>query len=263
VLNETACAADDDGRACHRLVVMTRPVPLCGPHKAEVALAIVPDLLRDQLATAHRDAASGISTVRDDLVTSARMVPHLPFLDGGQHDTVVYFIANGGRVKIGFTTNLKSRLSSLALRTDSVLLTLAGGPDLERALHAHFQAHRDGNTEWFELAPTIFRYITARQGLGAPDRPEAAEQHVTVVRRTRKARPGKKAPRRSPAEWVELASPVYFEELNRLGRQPTAVEFSEAINRARLGRIAPTTAKKIRADILDRADVPALTEGGL
>lgn len=255
---ETSCAADDDGRTCHRPVVMTRPVPLCGPHKAEVALAIVPDLLRDQLAAAHRDAAGGVAGIRDDLVTAARSVAHLPFLDGGLHQTVVYFIANGGRVKIGYTTNLKSRLSSLALRADSVLLTLDGGPDLERALHAHFQAHRDGNTEWFELAPTIFRYITARQGIGGATPATSGPKPVTIAQ-ARVVKRGKRAPRRSLAEWVDLAGPAFHLERDRLGRQPTADEFATAICAAGLGRVSGSTAKTIRSGILDRTDLPQLS----
>lgn len=252
--NETSCVADDDGRACHWPLVMTRPVPLCAPHKAEVALAIVPDLLRDQLAAAHREATSGVVLVRDDLVTQAFAVPHLPFLDGGLHQTVVYFIANGGRVKIGYTTNLKSRLSSLALRADSVLLTLDGGPDLERALHAHFQAHRDGNTEWFELAPTIFRYITARQSTSAPTE-DAPMPRPASAGRARTVRRGKKTHRRSLDEWIELATPIYWAEHQRLGRKPIAVEFSAAMDAARIGRVAASTAKKIRAGILDRGQL--------
>lgn len=161
---ETHCAADDDGRACYRPPVMVRPVALCAPHKAELALAIVPDLLRDQLAAAHRaHAGSGLPDQREDIIDNAVAVPHQRLLNGEHHEPVVYFIANGGKVKIGYTTNLKNRLSSLALRADSVLVALDGGPDLERALHGHFAARRSGNTEWFELAPDIFRYIAARQ----------------------------------------------------------------------------------------------------
>lgn len=187
--NQVPCAADDDGRTCHRPTVMVRPVPLCAPHKAELALAIVPDLLRDQVAAAHRIAATfGQPDLREDLVAEARAIPYHPFLDGDQHGPIVYFIANGGRVKIGFTTNLKNRLASLALRADGVLLALDGGPDLERALHAHFDAYRDGNSEWFELAPDVFRYIAARQGPDPKAELRTGNRSASPVR-TRIARP--------------------------------------------------------------------------
>jgi hypothetical protein len=155
------CVADDDGRTCYREPVMTAPVQLCGFHRVQVALAIVPDLLRVQLVSAA-DGPAAAPEPRVELVGAARSVPIAPLL-GSSHASVVYFIANGSRVKIGFTTNLKNRLGSLALRADSVLLALDGGPDLERALHAQFSDYRNGDTEWFELAPEIVRYVSARE----------------------------------------------------------------------------------------------------
>jgi hypothetical protein len=64
--------------------------------------------------------------------------------------------------------------------------------------------------------------------------------------------------RRSMTEWVELAGPVFHAEFERLRRQPTGDEFAEAIKKARLGTVSASTAKNIRAEILDRAELPAL-----
>jgi hypothetical protein len=153
---EPICAASDDGHRCTRVAVMQRPVALCHAHRIEIALATVPALLLDQLAGAQQENVT--RSPRSDLVATARAAVVADLLHG-VHGSVVYFLANGGRVKIGYTTNLKSRLASLALRNDSVLLVLHGGPDLERALHSHFAAYRDGTTEWFELAPEVFRFI--------------------------------------------------------------------------------------------------------
>lgn len=164
--NNPTCIADDEGRPCHREAIVLRPVALCHPHRIEIAMTVVPDLLRDGLEAALTSVATPVA-VRDDLVATASATP----VDGllrGVHDSVVYFIANGGRVKIGYTTNLKSRLAALALRSDSVLLALQGGPELERALHARFVKYRNGNTEWFEMAPEIFRYASSRNGATDP-----------------------------------------------------------------------------------------------
>lgn len=155
-----SCVANDKGRACHRAADVLLPVALCNAHRIEVALAIVPDMLRNGLAAAIADTPAGVPD-RDDLVATAAATP-IEGLLRGEHDSVVYFIANGGRIKIGYTTNLKSRVSALSLRTDSVLLALSGGPDLERALHARFAEHRSGDTEWFELSPEIFHFASAR-----------------------------------------------------------------------------------------------------
>lgn len=185
------CLADDEGRPCTRGVVASRPVPLCHAHRIEIALTVVPELLRTGLETALTSGPIGLVT-RDELTASAVAVPAEGLLSG-VHDSVVYFIANGGRVKIGYTTNLKSRLSALALRSDSVLLTLQGGPELERALHTRFTHYRNGNTEWFELSPEIFRYASGRSSAhvsGQPDLPfhpfpsgEAEEQITELARR--------------------------------------------------------------------------------
>ncbi|MGW2223824.1 GIY-YIG nuclease family protein [Streptomyces formicae] len=189
--------ADDDGRTCYRNLVMDRPIALCRVHRIQVALVTVPDLLREQLAAAELGELAPASQPQTHLVTRARPLSVAPLLRG-VHDSVVYFVVNGGRVKIGFTTNLKSRLGSLALRADSVLLVLAGGPDLERALHAQFSAYRDSGTEWFEMSPEIFRFVSNRasrpvgrtrkpveRGTGAGSRrriPTAAPAHINAAR---------------------------------------------------------------------------------
>lgn len=72
-------------------------------------------------------------------------------------------------------------------------------------------------------------------------------------------KPGK-APRRSMDEWVEIASPIFHAEFQRRRRQPTASEFANAIAAAGHSRPSDSTAKNIRTEILDRADVPALSE---
>lgn len=159
------CATTENGHACQRAVIHAAPVPLCDAHRIEIALALVPDLLRGSLITATIEAKT---PPRLDLVEHAAAVDHENLLAVDVHDPVVYFVANGGRVKIGYTTNLAGRLAMLTLRADNVLLTLAGGPELERALHARFAAHRQGNTEWFDMAPELFRFIARR-----PDAPSA------------------------------------------------------------------------------------------
>jgi hypothetical protein len=79
------------------------------------------------------------------------------------HETVVYFIRNGGRVKIGWTTNLRSRLASLSLPASAVALLVPGGPAEETMLHGRFAAARVGRTEWFEAADAIEDYIAGHQ----------------------------------------------------------------------------------------------------
>jgi len=86
----------------------------------------------------------------------------------------------------------------------------------------------------------------------------------STTRRPKAARSaaGKRPPRRPLDEWVEIAKPIFHAEFQRLRRQPTANEFAQAIDRAGHGLPSDTVAKTIRAEILDRADVPALSEEG-
>lgn len=78
------------------------------------------------------------------------------------HAPLVYFIRNGTRIKIGWTTNLKSRLSSLSLPAGAVALTVPGGPQTEAAMHRQFARARVARTEWFEAIPELEAFITAR-----------------------------------------------------------------------------------------------------
>ena len=79
------------------------------------------------------------------------------------HDPIVYFIQNGTRVKIGWTTNLRGRLASLALPMSSVILKLDGGPGREAALHIRFAEARIKGSEWFAMTPEIERFIRREQ----------------------------------------------------------------------------------------------------
>ncbi|MET7924751.1 hypothetical protein ABZT43_12295 [Streptomyces sp. NPDC005349] len=66
--------------------------------------------------------------------------------------------------------------------------------------------------------------------------------------------------RRSLDEWVTDAGPVFHAEFARLRRNPTASEFATAIDKAGLGKVSDSTAKNIRAEILDRAPLPELDD---
>jgi hypothetical protein len=72
-------------------------------------------------------------------------------------------------------------------------------------------------------------------------------------------KPAKKAlARRSMDEWVALTEPVFHAEFKRLKRNPTASEFATAIDKAGHGKPSDSTAKNIRTEILDRAELPSL-----
>lgn len=173
---QVTCSGQVDGLPCPRPAATSSPFPICQQHRVEVAMSVVPELLGRELSLLQ--AVPTTPLPRPDAVDVESLVK-------GPHEEVVYFIANGGRVKIGYSTNLRSRLSALSLRKNNVLAALAGDTELEQVLHAHFAEHRQGNTEWFELAPEIVRYISEtskspRPAVHKPQR-EVAEIRATEV----------------------------------------------------------------------------------
>lgn len=112
-------------------------------------------------------------------------------------------------------------------------------------------------------APVDSANASERQNEPATSASDSARKAATPAPTPRQRAPrtgasNKRNARRSMTEWVDLAGPVFHAEFERLRRQPTGDEFAEAIKKARLGTVSASTAKNIRAEILDRAELPAL-----
>jgi hypothetical protein len=83
---------------------------------------------------------------------------------------VVYFIATGGKIKVGYTRDLETRVSHIQTTSPeqvSLIGALPGGPYLERTIHAElvsFISHR----EWFHDTPlcrAVILRLLADQGV--------------------------------------------------------------------------------------------------
>lgn len=75
--------------------------------------------------------------------------------------SVVYFLEGAGRVKIGWTSSLHSRLQALQAASPVPLRLLAimrASQHMERELHVRFAEFRL-HGEWFELAEPIRRFV--------------------------------------------------------------------------------------------------------
>lgn len=80
------------------------------------------------------------------------------------HDPLVYFLRNGNRIKIGWTTNLKRRAEQLALPMAAVAATMPGGSAEEAALHRRFSGSRThARYEWFESTPELEAFMASLQ----------------------------------------------------------------------------------------------------
>ncbi|MFD1274882.1 GIY-YIG nuclease family protein [Streptomyces kaempferi] len=114
----------------------------------------------EPVAAAPEPAAPARSTLPNDPTGPVgEEIEDIAELLTAAHAPVVYFLRNGSRVKIGTTRNLRRRIASLALRPDDVIRVEHGGQDYEHSLHARFNAHRVGNTEWFELREDLAAYL--------------------------------------------------------------------------------------------------------
>lgn len=176
---QVTCTGQVDDLLCPRPAATYYPFPICQQHRVEIAMSVNREVLGNELSSLMAIPTTPLP--RPDAVAVESLLK-------GPHEEVVYFIANGGRVKVGFSTNLRSRLAALSLRKNNVLAALEGGPELEQVLHAHFAEHRRGNTEWFDLAPEIVRYIseTSKNPRSAVQKPqgEMAAQRAAEVRRS-------------------------------------------------------------------------------
>jgi hypothetical protein len=87
-----------------------------------------------------------------------------PSRKGSQHwrrPGVIYFMGAGDLVKIGFTTDLKRRLTMVQVGCPTPITligTIPGTPVVEKNLHRLFYKHRH-HGEWFRLVPEIEAYI--------------------------------------------------------------------------------------------------------
>lgn len=136
---------------CSRPSVLTLPVPLCRVHAAEVT--------RGMLAGTPDRSHAAPARPWDREATRLALPVALPVELPRSHAPVVYFVQNGSLVKIGWSTNLRARLSALCLRRMAVLLAVAGDNALEAALHRTFWGLRQEGTEWFRYEQPLSDYI--------------------------------------------------------------------------------------------------------
>ena len=76
------------------------------------------------------------------------------------HGPLVYYLRFGDRIKIGTTTNLRERLTSIP--HDELLATERGNHALEHARHLEFATDRITG-EWFHSSPRLMQHIQQLQ----------------------------------------------------------------------------------------------------
>lgn len=103
---------------------------------------------------AYRKAMNGIREGGSNVRSLPPVV--LTRKDGG-----VYFLRSGEAVKIGYTTNIVSRMASLKTGSaddTELLLVVPGTEQTERYFHQHFKSHRLRG-EWFMLDGALAAFL--------------------------------------------------------------------------------------------------------
>lgn len=246
------CIAADEGVECATEAVMASPVPLCDAHRLQVALLVVPDIL----AASLRQSKAGLRPLtlapeeRAAVISGAQARPVSAYM-GGIHGPVVYFLDAGERVKIGHSTNLRSRVRALAMQEKDVVLLLQGGLTLERALHATYAKERIDATEWFVKSDRIAEFIASKLANIPVRQPQKAQ------RQQRKYLVGPQsasAVRRKLSEWVDLAVPLYRHHVTTVGRPPTAPELASLLAGHGHGTLKPSRARDVRSATAEQID---------
>ncbi len=76
--------------------------------------------------------------------------------------TFVYFLKDGDKVKIGFSTKPTARMNSIKTHSKlEFLAIISGGRQRETALHRKFNRFKvEGTREWFHIVPAITKYVS-------------------------------------------------------------------------------------------------------
>jgi len=108
-----------------------------------------------------------IAAYRDDLDSVPVVLRE--FIKRTPMPSVTYYVRTHEHIKIGFTTNLKDRLTHLSIRPDSVLAVEPGGRDVETQRHIQFASLRVPRTELFAIDDALLAHIEqVRQTYGDP-----------------------------------------------------------------------------------------------
>lgn len=152
-----------DGHVCPDPLWIREPVPLCKEHRTQ--------LLRNDRFTGGIFTAQQLHEVKEEAerrVTEVKM-ERVRQLQRWQYEAelrkkalkeqaLVYYVARGHTIKIGYTTNMRERMASVM--PDAVLATEPGDRELESARHRQFGHLRAPiGREYFSVHPDLLTHI--------------------------------------------------------------------------------------------------------
>lgn len=142
---------------CRRIERWAPEIPLCTHHARIVYWSYDKRCYPDnQTRTVNLDVREANVAAREAAIAEGRVAAKRK--RAAERPGTVYYILVGAHIKIGYTTNMYSRMR--AYPPDSTVLgTEPGTKETEKERHQHFEAHRALGREWFKDVPEIREYI--------------------------------------------------------------------------------------------------------
>jgi len=163
---------------CRTLATTKDPLRFCADHEEQAATL----LAHAAAAVKVRELEAGLTQTRTtwNKKYGDKIRPIQPDM---RHVPLVYFARREHLIKIGTTTNIRGRMSSLHAQP---LATELGGVARERQLHRRFRhlLASGQSREWFHPGPDLISYInelraaSGAQPVGSPD--PATSQHIEL-----------------------------------------------------------------------------------
>lgn len=142
-------AMSPDGSFCDGKSMALAPFPICFDHGMQIFKTFEN---ATTMATAMKRAEPASKNPEFDARMERRK-------EAFAEQVQVYYVRTGDYIKIGYTQNLKSRLSSMRLDPSALLATEPGGRPREALRHRQFAQWRDGRKENFEPVPELMAHI--------------------------------------------------------------------------------------------------------
>lgn len=117
----------------------------------------------------------------EELRRERELAAHMRRREKRKRSGYVYFIRSGDHVKIGFSSNVRSRLNTIrtACAEDTfVCHVVPGTPRKERVYHKRFAQYRVRG-EWFELKGQLAKYL--ERYVSPIELPEPIENRVEEI----------------------------------------------------------------------------------
>lgn len=147
------------GRSCAEHVLKDAPVALCYDHTFLVYM-----YMHGSISSHHKSIYKAMERIE-----KGPSKEEIALDQAWKEQSQVYYIRIGDYIKIGYTQNLKQRISGLRVDKSDVLATEPGGQAKERERHLQFANIRIGQRENFERTADLLTHIAkVRRENGPP-----------------------------------------------------------------------------------------------